>query len=215
MTRPSTSILLCLLLTCAAAAGEPAQVANEAPARPGVLEAADVPLLQKQLDEETERLKMLQEKLRAVAAEPLPAPAREPEKEAKRPSRQERIAAIPAEPCPGAEEDFANALYNLGEYDRARTVYERILKSNPSPDTAAWARLLIGHCARKTGDYMAAVAAYEEAMNASGESPLTAEAAWWCGQLKWFLLLNESMHGQTASPPTAARAATASPEENK
>jgi len=157
--------------------------------------------LEKQLQEEMKRLERLQEQLKVIQATPPPAPAPPaPRKEAPGPSVQE----VPEGPVPGAEEAFANTLYALGQYRKARDMYRRLAQEGGSEDRTAWALLQAGHCARRMGDNLAANEAYEECMNRFPKSPWAKEAAWWSGHVKWLTLLREAM-GQESGPPTAPR----------
>ena len=198
-------ICVWLVVAAAVASAAPGEEPGQGPSEPGtsasVVEAVEVPLLERQVAEEMERLRMLEEKLRTISSEAEVARTERAASPATPPPQKADTPALPSEPLAGAEEAFANTLYSLGEWKRASAVYESILKSSPNPDTAAWAKLQIGHCARKTGDYIAAVAAYEQATNMASESCWTKEAAWWCGHLKWSLLLAESMRHDAASAP--------------
>ncbi len=161
--------------------------------------------LEKQLQAETEKLRQLHETLEAIENAPLPEePAKNPETAESKPEPVEAFD-IPEKPVAGAEEDFANVLFMVGEYERAKAVYDTILSGKPAPDRAAWAALQAGHCARLSGEYMDAVRAYESCMNEYGNSPWADEAAWWAGQVKWRLVIQETMRkeGETGRAKAA------------
>jgi TolA-binding protein len=138
------------------------------------------------LEEEIARLHKLEVELRAVESLPAPSaaaslPAAKPREEKPAPT----AADLPKEPLKGFEEEFATALYALGNYDSARVAYRKLLEAKPKPDVQAWARFQIANCAKRAGDFPAAAAAYEELLTTSPTSPWAPEAAWWANEIKW------------------------------
>jgi len=164
-----------------AAAPEPVRAEPPAPSDP----------MEKELERETAKLEKMEAELKAVESLPLPSAATPAVKApvVKPPANPNEI---PKEPVKGLEEEYANALYAMGQYDLARAAYQRILDAKPKADIMAWSRLQVANCARHTGDLQAAGAAYEALMNASPVSPWAGEAAWWAGEVKWLILWNQS-----------------------
>ena len=144
---------------------------------------------------EMERLKRMHEELEAIESAPLPAPAaaaeETPAPAASKSAPKRTAADVPAKPAPGAEEQYANMLFALGEYERAMPFYRRIAEKGGSPDEVGWALLQLGNCARHSGDHVAALAAYGKALTRAQDTPWAAEASWWTAQVKWRLLWNE------------------------
>lgn len=160
---------------------------------------------------ELERLKKLQEELATIEAAPLPsrvATTPKPvEAPAEAPTPKAHVAAdIPSRPVPGAEEEFANMLYAVGKYERARQAYQRIVDASPPPDRRGWALLQIGNCARRAQNYVAALTAYSEAADKAPDTAWATEAAWWTGQVKWRLLWNEKAIQKLNIPKAPATA---------
>ena len=83
------------------------------------------------------------------------------------------------------------------KYDQAKAIYIEIAESKPTPDRLAWAHMQIGNCARKTGDFLGALAAYRELMNKVPDSSWAEEAAWWTSEIKWWSLWNETMRNES------------------
>jgi len=183
--------------------------------------------LQKKLQNETARLRRLEAELEALKAAPLPdgvaqanvSAAGDQESQENSPTgpmgqrTTDRRAGdhealrIPEAPAPGAEEEFANALFALGKYDRALAVYQRIIESGPAPEKKAWARLQLGNCQRRSGDFVGALKTYADLMADSPDSFWAEEASWWSGQIKWRLLWNETLRPEVAGRPSAAELA--------
>jgi len=107
---------------------------------------------------------------------------------------------------PGAEEDFANALYALGNYKQAISVYRSITESTSKPEKTAWAYLQIANCARRSNKLVHALQAYEKLMTAAPDSPWAEEASWWSLEIKWRLLWQEKLQ----EPVEAAARSTSS-----
>ncbi len=188
-----TSAVVCLL----AVADSTVDVAGESPADEALSPSspagqADEATLEQQIEEQLAKLQRLQAELEAIESAPLPerpVPARKAPAE----KRIEVPKEIPSKPIKGAEEELADALFALGKYEEAYVLYEHVAESKPNADSVAWAHLQLGNCARRTRDYVVALKAYEKLMNESPDNPWTEEAAWWCSQIKWLLLWNETM----------------------
>lgn len=196
---------LCLPLRADPAA-TPLPPEPSAPAAAPAPATDEDPALAKQLKSEIERVQRMAAELKTIESAPLPSDhsvAATPAESKAPPTLED----LPTEPAPGAEESFANALYNLGKYAQARAIYEKLIESKPSPDRRAWARLQVGNCARKTGDMLGAVAAYEQLFNESPASPWAKEAEWWAGQMRWWLIWNETMRSENAGAKAAPAAA--------
>ena len=196
----------CGLSARAASEPAPAQPAHEAPvaATAAAPEMKPTVLIDLQLQEEIGRLKQMEQELQAIESAPLPAaepvaPPPKAEKPAPKPDD------LPKAPAKGLEEEYANTLYALGECERARAVYRRIVDAKPKTETRAWAKLQIGNCARRTNDLPGAVAAYEDLMNDAPDNPWAKDAAWWASEIKWWMLWNETMKKE--SGPTLTQAA--------
>jgi tetratricopeptide (TPR) repeat protein len=145
-----------------------------------------------QLEKELARLDALRAELEALETAPLPVV-----KELASPGEKAEAAkldGLPEMPVKGTEEAFADTLYRLGRCDKAQKVYQQLTESEgPASKDFAWIQFQLGNCARKTGDYVSAIAAYETVMNASPDAHWAREAAWWSGHLKWLLVWKETM----------------------
>ena len=155
----------------------------------------DAAALNETVRAEMERLTRMQEELEAIESAPLPAPVsageETPAPAAPKSAPKRTAADIPAKPAPGAEEQYANMLFALGEYERAMPFYQRIAEKSGSPDAVGWALLQEGNCARHNGNHVAALASYAKALAKAQDTPWAAEASWWTAQVKWRLLWNE------------------------
>ena len=188
-------IILALSVVWAGAgpAGEPSPEGEATAPTDMMNQPANEQDLEKQLETETEKLRQLRETLEAIETAPLPEePKEKPEATESQQDPAEELE-LPEKPVAGAEEDFANVLFMIGEYKRAKSVYDEMLADAPSADRAAWAALQVGHCARLSGEYMDAVRAYESCMNEYEASPWADEAGWWAGQVKWRLVIQETL----------------------
>jgi tetratricopeptide (TPR) repeat protein len=170
----------------------------EAPSAPGNDELATVADPNRQLDKELARLVAMKMELEALERAPLPAVAPVlQEQDAK--SEGVNIEGLPESPLPGAEGAYADTLYALGRFEKARKVYQKLAESEAPPsNNFAWAYFQLGNCARKTGDYVSAISAYENVMNAAPDAAWGHEAEWWAGHLKWLLVWNETMKNEGA-----------------
>lgn len=154
--------------------------------------------LDRQIQKELENLKFLQEQLSAVTSMPVPtgsAAAQTPDTGVKAAPGSAAPKAIPAVPMEGAEEDFADMLYVLGEYDRAAVIYRQITdsaQSGTADERLAWSMLQFANCSRKTHDLVTAQRTYEKLLVQLPDNQWSKEAAWWAGQIKWRLLWNET-----------------------
>ena len=95
--------------------------------------------LEARVSDESAQLERLKEQLDALESisAPKPAsatPAFEPPKPKQKP-QPVKLTDIPSAPLSGAEEEFADTLFALGEYSRARTIYQQIIDNNPSEKT--------------------------------------------------------------------------------
>jgi len=168
---------------------------------PGILAAeseeapAEAAALHEVVEAEMERLERMQEELKTIESAPLPTPApaaeETPEPPAPKPVLKHTAADVPPKPVPGAEEQYANMLFALGEYERATPVYRRIADNSQNPEKVGWAFLQLGNCARRSGDHVAALAAYANVLSKAQDTTWAAEASWWTAQVKWRLLWNE------------------------
>ncbi len=153
--------------------------------------------LEKQLQEEQADLQRLRDELEVIKSAPLP----EAEAKVLKPGEDKPVVSledVPAEPAEGADEEMADALFALGEHEKARLLYERIVESKPGESHSAWARFQIGNCARRQDNLLAALKAYEALMNESPENRWSEEAAWWCAQIKWWLVWKDETVKQNA-----------------
>lgn len=187
---------VCLVTPAAAAGGRLTET-------PGAIRPAEPDKtaleLEKEFHGEQERLKKLKAELEVIDNAPLPANA--PHSAGKKgvlgsAPRMPKVSDIPAKAAPGAEEQLADMLYQLGEYKKACAIYESIAKGQVSKDRVAWAMLQVGNCARRMGNHLRAVKAYENLMNTLPEHPWAAEAKWWADQVRWWVLWNESRRKQ-------------------
>ena len=183
--------------------------------------------LEKELQNETARLRRLKAELEALEAAPLPhgmlqanvSAAGDPasqENSQTGPGAQRTTGRragdhdalrIPEAPAPGTEEEFANALFALGRYDQALAIYQQIIESGPEPEKKAWTCLQLGNCQRRSGDFVGALKTYANLMADSPDSFWAEEASWWSGQIKWRLLWNEALRPEVAERPSAAELA--------
>lgn len=200
------SLALSLCLAPAMAFADDLPPPDEAPADP---EQTDVvaPAPEDQLAAEIDRVRELTAKLKAIESAPLPtapelAAAAAAAVPASAPKPPEEI--IPTTPVTGAGEEMADALYALGKYKDALALYAKLVESKPKEETAVWALMQSGHCARHLRDYVSAVALFEQIMNEYTTSPWVRDAEWWAAQIKWRLLWDETMRQQgtvaTAAP---------------
>lgn len=155
------------------------------------------------LEKELGRLDALKMELEALQNAPLPLPSAVGEKtEEKIPGPD--IEALPEAPLPGTEAEYADTLYNLESYAKAKIVYQKLADmEKPDSKNFSWIYFQLGNCSRMTGDFLSAISAYEKIMNTTPDNAWTHEAAWWAGHLKWRLVWNETMKnaGATARPP--------------
>lgn len=175
--------------------------------------------IEKELQNETARLRRLKAELEALEAAPLPdgmlqakpsgsgAEVSQENSPTDQGAGAHEALRLPEAPAPGAEEEFANALFALGKYDRALPLYQQIIESSPDPEKKAWARLQLGNCQRRSGDFVGALKTYAELMADSPDSFWAEEAAWWSGQIKWRLLWNETLRPEVARGSSAAEPA--------
>ena len=191
MTRlPFRRCIIGLVLLAAAAAAPGAETEDVPAAHPSDIE--------RQIQAELERLGSLQEKLIAVRNAPVPERAAPvPASKTKDPAEKPKPKPIPVKAVKGAEEEFANALYALGRYDRARAVYQDIVDNGPGKRRYAWAMLQLGNCARKKNDFVTALGIYEKLLSRSPRDLWAQEAAWWAGEIKWRLLWDKTASRQT------------------
>jgi TolA-binding protein len=190
-------------LTCIALGEEPAQTVPQEPDQAAPAVAGDVmEVKQDKLRAEKLRLDELRRELETLQNAPLPDQAEGEEAPANTgssggsagklaaPARSD--VSLPSRAVPGAEEQLANTLYDLGEYKKARVLYEAILAAEPPDALRAWAMFQSGNCARKAGNHLAATKSYDELVGQLPESPWAAEAAWWAGEVKWWVLWRET-----------------------
>jgi len=180
--------------------GSIAAASDQAPAPQEDLEA--------QVNNESAQLERLKEQLDALERISTPNPV-SPTPTAT-PSKSEpklkpvKTTEIPSVPLPGAEEAFADTLFALGEYERALTVYQQIIDTKPPEKTASWICMQIGNCARRQGDFTAALSAYDTVMTEMPESFWAEEAAWWTDEIKWRLLWKQVLNPEPLEPASNA-----------
>jgi len=179
----------------------------------------DTSALHETVRAELERLKRMEEELEAIESAPLPAPAsaaeETPAATAPKSAPKHTAADIPVKPAPGAEEQYANMLFALGEYERAMPFYRQIAEKNGPPDEVGWALLQEGNCARHNGNHVAALASYAEALAKAQDTPWAAEASWWTAQVKWRLLWNEESVRKLGIPKMPERSHQTQPDPEK
>lgn len=169
----------------------------EGPSAPADGEIALVADLNQQLEKELDRLAAMKMELEALEQAPLPAAPVSQVKDAN--GEVIDVDALPETPLPGAEGAYADTLYALGSFEKARKVYQKLAESEKPPSNSyAWVNFQLGNCARKTGDYVSAISAYESVMNAAPDAAWRQEAEWWAGHLKWLLVWNETMKNEGA-----------------
>ena len=198
-TRARSSIAAIVILGMLASVGS---AASQTPPPQEELEA--------QVSNESAQLERLKEQLNALESiatpKPMPGiPAAEPPKSKQKPKPVNTVD-IPSVPLPGAEEEFADTLFALGEYERARAIYQQIIDDGtPSEKTASWVHMQIGNCARREGDFATALSAYDTVMTGTPESFWAEEAAWWTDQIKWRLLWKQVLNPEPLESVPAAR----------
>jgi len=165
--------------------------------------------LEAKVHDESAQLERLKEQLDALesigAPRPAPAVSAVESPNPKQKPQPAKRADIPSAPLSGAEEEFADTLFVLGEYGRARAIYQQIIDNKPSEKTAAWIHVQIGNCARREGDFATALDAYDMVMTETPESFWAEEAAWWTDQIKWRLLWKQILNPEPLEPASAAR----------
>lgn len=187
-------LIAAALLTLPVWAGLAQEAAVAAEDTPVLASTDPVAAKAAQLDAELARLEALRSELHAMDNAPLPEPVKPNSNSPLKTDSTVSAAELPPAPAPGSEAEFADALYRLGQYARARDIYKKLGDSKDLPEKkAAWIGFQLGNCARETGDYVAAIAAYENVMNASANDTWAREAEWWSGHLKWRLVWNETM----------------------
>jgi tetratricopeptide (TPR) repeat protein len=174
---------------------------RSAPAPAPAQTSLDDDALGKQLAQEGERVRRLAEQLRLIESAPVTPQTRPLAPAAKAPARVENI---PATPLPNAREEYADALYALGKYAAARVVYAEIADSKPARDTLIWARLQLGHCANRLRDPATAAAAFESVLSDFPDSPWARDAAWWAGEVRWWMLWAETTRRAPPALPAAS-----------
>lgn len=153
-------------------------------------EMAQEDALEKQLQQETARLEAMQAELTALINAPLPQEVKS------EPATEPAATDIPSEPLPGMEEQYADSAYALGQIEAAKAAYQKLADAEPSKETMAWARMQLGNCDRKMGNFADAITFYEMVANTAPESIWATEAEWWAGHLRWRLLWNEKSNSR-------------------
>ena len=180
----------------------PAPAASESPIqffnkKGDSAEASD---LERELKEEMLRLKRLESELQNIETAPLPVakPQSMLGGPVVLPQPKPEHKDLPISASPGSEEELANTLFALGEFKKAQIAYEGAVSKDLPEDRIAWAMFQIGNCARRTGDDLGAIKAYEALMNRIPEHPWAIEASWWASQLKWWAIWRQAQRNQGA-----------------
>jgi len=179
--------------------------------------------LEHRLEEELERLRMMQGNLQKIEATPaIPAGGSKRTARSQSPLTRPHAAQVqsaphakaqtedkpgPARPAyhplKGNEERLADCLYRSGEYEQALKIYLALAKTTKQRECHVWCDFQIGNCHRMLGRRLEAATAFQQVVARDPESYWSDQAAWFISHLRW----GSAFKGKGTPTPRARQAA--------